>query len=408
MRPVAAILLTLVLATPASAQLELYGFVEAALGVRTASVDAPPPEWDATEGLPPVWTERPDLLLQEARIQLKADIYGDVGEAHLKLDVVGGATSDSDTETEVREGYVKFSTFADKLEVRAGRQPTTWGTGDLLFVNDLFPKDWQSFFLGRADEYLKRPSDALRFTAYGLPMDVDVVYTPEFAPDRIPTGERLAFWTPALVPTDAPGGRVEDGEVAVRASRYVAGFNAALYAYRGFWKSPQGLRVDEDGPTAFFHPKLRVYGASLRGGRFGGIVWVEGGWYDSAEDRDAVDPFVPDSEVRALAGYERQWWSDFTGGAQVYLESPEEGDERVLVTVRARQQFLSQTLTAGIFVYHSTTDEDGHVRASVDYAYSDALTLTAGANVFYGDDRTTTFGMNDGNDNVFTRVRFGF
>jgi len=138
------------------------------------------------------------------------------------------------------------------------------------------------------------------------------------------------------------------------------------------------------------------------------VAWVEGGWYDSAEDRDAIDPFVPDSEVRALAGYERQWWSDFTGGMQVYVESPEEGDERVLVTVRARQQFLSQTLTAGIFVYHSPSDEDGYVRASVDYAYSDALTLTAGANVFHGDDGTTIFGMNDANDNVFTRVRFGF
>ena len=32
--------------------------------------------------------------------------------------------------------------------------------------NILFPKDWQSFFSGRDDEYLKAPSDSLRFTYY--------------------------------------------------------------------------------------------------------------------------------------------------------------------------------------------------------------------------------------------------
>ena len=50
----------------------------------------------------------------------------------------------------------------DFLDLKAGRQVVTWGTGDLLFINDLFPKDWQSFILGRDEEYLKAPSDTVK------------------------------------------------------------------------------------------------------------------------------------------------------------------------------------------------------------------------------------------------------
>src|SRR5690606_33752852 len=56
--------------------------------------------------------------------------------------------------------------ITDSLDLRVGRQVLTWGTGDLLFINDLFPKDWQSFFIGRDEEYLKAPSDSLRLGWY--------------------------------------------------------------------------------------------------------------------------------------------------------------------------------------------------------------------------------------------------
>lgn len=34
---------------------------------------------------------------------------------------------------------------SDVLDVKIGRMVSTWGTGDLVFINDMFPKDWQSF-----------------------------------------------------------------------------------------------------------------------------------------------------------------------------------------------------------------------------------------------------------------------
>ena len=76
----------------------------------------------------------------------------------------------------------------------AGRQVLTWGTGDLLFLNDLFPKDFVSFFIGRDDEFLKAPSNSLKFSSFARAANLDLVWTPIFASDRYITGERLSFY----------------------------------------------------------------------------------------------------------------------------------------------------------------------------------------------------------------------
>ncbi len=419
--------------TPASAELELHGFLETATGVRLYDPSPPPVEWGdvPADSLPPVWGADSDFPLRETRVQLKGDVYGDVGEGHFVVDLLSDQVAGGDATIDVREGYAKFNAFADRVEVRAGRQPTTWGTGDLLFINDLFPKDWVSFFVGREDQYLKRPSDAVRIGIFGLPVAVDLVYTPTFTPDDVPMGERLAIWSPAFVPTTPPDETLENGELAFRLNRYMGSYNVAAYGYVGYWKSPSGLVLGDVGgemmPVAFFHPELRSWGASVRGPLFGGVGWAEGAYYDSADDPDGDDPLVPNSEIRGMAGYERTWWSDFTGGAQLYWEGMQDYDlarrsldaafgpdaylkdeNRMLATVRLRQQLMYQTLTLSGFGFYSPTEEDGYVRMAVDYDYSDQLKLTLGANVFQGNDERTLFGMNDDNDNVYARARFSF
>ncbi|RKZ14327.1 hypothetical protein DRQ53_11795 [bacterium] len=331
--------------------------------------------------------------------------------------------------------------------MRVGRQPTTWGTGNLLFINDMFPKDWVSFFAGRDTQYLKNPVDAVRLGFFGLPVDVDLVYVPQFTPDTLPSGERLVFWAPGLVPTMNPTDELGNGELSVKLNRYVGSWNWALYGYVGRWKQPLGAvpdmvapPVDPSGLTSFYYPELNVWGASTRGGLFGGVASVEAGYYDSREDGSGDNVFVPNSEIRAMAGYERQWFTDFTGGLQFYAESMMDygtavdarqafidqavsggADEatvedqfflkdelRTLVTLNLRKQWLYQTLTTSAFIYYSPSDVDSYTRLVVSYALNDEVTLTTGANLFTADDPRTMFGMNDTNDNIYARVRYGF
>ena len=89
---------------------------------------------------------------------------------------------------------------------------------------------------------------------------------------------------------------------------------------------------------------------------------------------------------------------------QFYLKD----EFRTLVTLNLRKQWLYQTLTTSAFIYYSPSDQDSYTRLVVSYALNDEVTLTAGANLFTADDYRTQFGMNDDNDNIYLRIRYGF
>ena len=128
---------------PAAAEIEFHGFVESGYGVRTADVGAPAHGLQFPPGYaPPAWAHTPDFTLRETRLQLRGNTYSDLGEAVFRVDMINDQVRKGGVITEIRDAHIKFNTFANHLEVRAGRQPTTWGTGDLLFINDLFPKDF--------------------------------------------------------------------------------------------------------------------------------------------------------------------------------------------------------------------------------------------------------------------------
>jgi len=386
---------------------EWHGFVEGGYGLRTAE--------DA-------WFDgAKDYTLEETRAQLRMSSFGSRGEAFLRLDLIQDQVVSGSTEIELREGYLRFGLLGDHLDIKAGRQALTWGTGDLIFVNDLFAKDWVSFFIGREDQYLKAPADAARLGIYGLPFDLDLVLTPAFTPDRLPDGSRLSFYAPPGVtgPAEEPAGVAENGEVALRASRYVGSAQLSLYGYRGFFKTPQGMTA-EGTP---FYPELWVYGASLRGAGLGGVYWIEGGYYDSEEDRSGDDPLIANSSARLLAGFERQFLTDFNVGLQWYGEWMLDHDEyasalpagaweqdelRQIVTVRAEKMLHYQTVRLSLFTFYSPTDEDVHLRPMVSYKVSDEVEVALGANVFDGNNEETQFGQFDKNDNVYSRIRYSF
>lgn len=289
---------------------EIHGFVE---GVSTARVvrDATTPD---------------DFVASEARFRLDLAHYADRAEAYFKGDFTWDGVTE-ETDVDVRQAAILLR--AGRLDVRAGRQVLTWGTGDLLFLNDLFPKDFVSFFIGRDDEYLKAPSDAIRVTVYSHLANLDVVWTPVFEPDRFIDGTRLSFFDPgrgrlrsagrggAPLAVRAPDRALENGELAARLYRTLGGYEAALYGYVGFAKEPQAFDP-ASGLPAF--GELAAYGASVRGPLLGGIANVEGAYYDAYEDRAGDDPTLPNAQARGLAGYEHELRPNVTLGLQYYVE----------------------------------------------------------------------------------------
>ncbi len=368
-----------------------------------------------------------DSSVSEMRMQLDLSKDADWGVIKLKGDLVGDKVEEK-AYAELRELNFAFSPL-DFMDLKIGRQTLTWGTGDLLFINDLFPKDWQSFFIGRDDEYLKAPSDAIKGSLFFDIFDIDLIYSPAFNASRYVDGTRLSYWNSMLGRT---AGRdfifadhernsyFKDSESAARVSKNITGIELGLYGYSGFWKTPEGLDPKE---AKLWYPRLSAYGASVRGTLWGGIGNLEIGYYDSRDDRDGDDALIRNSEIRTLVGFERELASDFTGGFQYYQEWMQKYDSyrsalpagtapkdefRHVFTLRLTKLLMNQNLRLSLFTYYSPSDQDGYIRPKVHYKVTDQWAMEAGANIFTGKDDYTFFGQFQDNTNVYAGVRWSF
>ena len=94
-----------------------------------------------------------DMSIMEGRYQFDLFSMRDWGDIKIKGDAYGDGVEEKGV-FDLREANL-FARPSDTMDVKLGRQVLTWGTGDLIFINDLFPKDWRSYFSGRDQEYLK-------------------------------------------------------------------------------------------------------------------------------------------------------------------------------------------------------------------------------------------------------------
>lgn len=405
---------------------ELGGFVEALVAPRVVPSDA-----SANE-----------LVANEARFRLNLDATHEIASARFRGDIFfDGVTRDIWFDVRDASIFVRPSSW---FNMRFGRQVLTWGTGDFVFLNDLFPKDFNSFFIGRADEYLKAPSNSIITTFTVEKVGLDLVWTPIFEPDRFIDGERLSFFNPLgpnpgiigdrseltpITPLD-PSQQLKNGTVHGRLYGTVGAYELAAYGYVGFWRQPNALTFEVPGDPASIrltYGRLAVYGASVRGPLGGGLFNVEVAYYDSFKDRSGTDPAIPNSQFRGLAGYERELLPKFQMGLQYYLEYVfhyqdlldsvgdlgvplvvTEPEFRHTVTLRLTKLLVLDRLELSLFVFFSPNELDTYIRPRITYKIIDPLAFVFGANLMFGRDDYTFFGQLDQNTNVYARFRYSF
>lgn len=362
----------------------------------------------------------------EERVQLRLDSARDAYRLFLKGEVFYDHLDDG-ADAKAREAFVDRT--AEYWDLRLGRQVITWGVGDLVFINDVFPKDYEAFFAGRPMEYLKKGVDGLKVGLYPEAVSIEAVVIPFFEPNTLPGSDR--FWL--YDPMPAVGNRVREepvskpanAEAAIRAYRDVAGFDTSIYFYKGWYRMPS-MRPDSlSAPSriTLFYPELYTYGLSLQRSAGGGVLSMEGGYYDSPDDRNGTDPFVPNSQVKALAGYQRQLFEDLTAGVQYYGEYmrqygayerarlqgfPKEPGYRQVASLRLTQLLLHQNMRLSWFSFYGITDSDYLLNPEARYNFTDNLWAAVGLMVFGGRSETTQFGSQDKNDNAYLQARYEF
>ena len=399
--------LGLVLCAPLAAQAELAisGFVQQNTAVNTVTANP--------DGRDYKWLEE--------RAQLKLDATGGawrlLAKGDLAYDHLGRGK-----QSELREGYADYT--ADSWDLRIGRQIMTWGLGDLVFVNDVFPKDFEALFAGRPLEYLKLGIDAVKLGVYPGFASFELLAAPSFRESRVPDPGRFHVFDPMSAVATRETVEPDRGEAGLRVYRDIAGYDAALYLSRGFYRTPSMRPDSAAAPTkiTFFHPELSVYGASISGRAGEGVLGLEAAYYDSREDRAGHDFTVPNSQTRLLASYQIQPLEDLSLGFQYYAEYmhdyaayqaalpagfPIEKRWSHTVTVRVTQLFLHQTLRFSAFALRNTSNGDYFVNPELRYSFTDKLWGAIGANLF-GGNPWGQFGQLSSDDNVYLQARYEF
>ena len=367
-----------------------------------------------------------DSKLLEERGQLKLEADQGPLRLFVKTDLAWDHLADEE-ELELREGTVDYG--AAKWDCRLGRQVVTWGLGDLVFINDVFPKDYEAFFAGRPLEYLKQGVDGVRFGLYPGFASFELIAIPQFTANHFPDANR--FWLFDPLPgvsnrqTEEPGSSLDRPEIALRAYRDLAGLDLSLYGYHGFYRQP-AIRLDAPlAPTrlTLWYPELTVLGGSLQGGVLGGVLSLETGLYASGDDQAGDNPLIPNSQTRFLVGYQRQYWEDFTVGLQYYGERmlgygayraslppgmPSEERLHDLVSVRLTQLLRHQTVKLSLFAFWGLSSADYLLNPEAKVNLTDQVWVALGANLFGGGEPWSQFGQLDRNDAMYLQSRYEF
>ncbi|MEW6203291.1 MAG: hypothetical protein AB1546_15035 [bacterium] len=406
------------IAAPSNAT-DFHGFYQANYSLRLP---------DGDKRCQPGQTEacRREFILGEERLQLKFTPFAasETTDSFAKVDFYHDSVSDS-FKGDIREAYLDY--FADTYDIRVGRQIITWGLGDLLFINDVYPKNWVAFLSGAQMQYLKTGSDALKLNIYREKRNFEFVAIPFFEADIVPDGQRLLYYDPIAAiqnrSTSKPKQKIENTEAALRISQRVGDFDTSLYLFRGFYKTPSVDIAPGDTSLTFYYPRLNLYGFSAQGACKNGVLSIEGGYLESVTDKNGGNPNVPNSQIRFLLGFQKELKTDFTAGFQYYIEAmrdhgsytktlpagfPAQDKLRHLVTLRLTRLADYQTTKMSVMSFYSPSDSDYYLNPDISHNYSDQLSLTAGLNIFGGKERHTFFGQFDKNDNLYVRVEYHF
>ncbi|WJG10792.1 hypothetical protein [Aliiglaciecola sp. LCG003] len=355
-----------------------------------------------------------DLSLDNSTIKTRTDIYYDGVKGNFELQL---------RELAWQGSLAGLGEWAKRWDAKIGQQVLTWGVGDYLFLNDLFPKDFQSFFSGRDDEYLKAPSLSAKLSGYLDWFNLDLVVTPRFTPDTYINGEYFSFYSPVLGQNIAPEFSVsgenepDDAEYALRAYKSIGSTEIAIYGYSGHSKSPSA--ADLQGAPRFY--PLNAYGASVVTPLSAGLFKAEYVYQNSLQDHSGTDANIPNSQSRLLLGYEQELVANLTGSLQWYMEkihqyeaaqqannlAREMADEyRRVLTTQLVYRGLQQTMTLRWFNFYSPSDDDGYMRVKASYSPVDSWSVSAGLNWFYGDQKDTFFAQFKDATNVYATYRY--
>jgi len=302
------------------------------------------------------------------------------------------------------------------FSVKAGRQILTWGVSDYLYVNDIFPKDYDDFFTGGDFSRTKAPVDGVRLSGRMSDTDIEVVAS-RSAGDLSPRIDRFAALAGGARSADNANDQVD---VAARVTSHVGDWDVAGYV--ASFRTREQRFFTDGNDLVYDRPRDAHIGFSLTGNAAGGVTSLEAALRHTGTDRNDVvsRDFLP-SAVKLIAGYSSEVSQDLTASTQLQLDtllsrnryrnSLAPGIRPVATTlatlnVRLQRQWSNQTVATGAQLF-ITSEGDFLLNPFTSWSPADGWTIQGGVNLFDGKP-DTNWGAFENDSNIYILVRYSF
>jgi hypothetical protein len=411
--------LFLMLGVSLQAQMEFSGFYQNWMAVRAA--------------------EENDIMLIRNRVRLDGNLYGETVGGYFSVDVLNDGTSgEYDFETSLREAYVDL--FFSNVEFRLGKQQVVWGKADGVFINDIVcPLDMSMFLLQDFDN-IRMGLPMAKANLYLGNWMLEGLWIPKFEPWQF--AEAGSDWEFTLsVPPDTvwdlipnvihlndeelPENSLENSEFGLKLSTFLLGADISLLYLDGYADHPSIQVVDTTitgspiptqidtylSPTYYRSP---MYGLNFSRPVFTTVIRGELGYFaDRRFSNVNMQNFTSDY-FSGMMGL------DFTGplGSSIsfqaihrqimdYKSGMVDDKTEQMATATISGSFLRETVIASVLGLADVNEDAGLGRLDISYAWSDALRISLGGFLLWGNE-DTLFGQFDVNDNIYLKIKYSF
>jgi hypothetical protein len=411
--------LFLMLGVSLQAQMEFSGFYQNWMAVRAA--------------------EENDIMLIRNRVRLDGNLYGETVGGYFSIDIRNDGTSgEYDFETSFREAYVDL--FFSNVEFRLGKQQVVWGKADGVFINDIVcPLDMSMFLLQDFDN-IRMGLPMAKANLYLGNWMLEGLWIPKFEPWQF--AEAGSDWEFTLsVPPDTvwdlipnvihlndeelPENSLENSEFGLKLSTFLLGADISLLYLDGYADHPSIQVVDTTitgspiptqidtylSPTYYRSP---MYGLNFSRPVFTTVIRGELGYFGDRRFSNVNMQTVTSDYFSGMMGL------DFTGplGSSIsfqaihrqimdYKSGMVDDKTEQMATATISGSFLRETVIASVLGLADVNEDAGLGRLDISYAWSDALRISLGGFLLWGNE-DTLFGQFDVNDNIYLKIKYSF
>jgi hypothetical protein len=411
--------LFLMLGVSLQAQMEFSGFYQNWMAVRAA--------------------EENDIMLIRNRVRLDGNLYGETVGGYFSIDIRNDGTSgEYDFETSFREAYVDL--FFSNVEFRLGKQQVVWGKADGVFINDIVcPLDMSMFLLQDFDN-IRMGLPMAKANLYLGNWMLEGLWIPKFEPWQF--AEAGSDWEFTLsVPPDTvwdlipnvihlndeelPENSLENSEFGLKLSTFLLGADISLLYLDGYADHPSIQVVDTTitgspiptqidtylSPTYYRSP---MYGLNFSRPVFTTVIRGELGYFGDRRFSNVNMQNFTSDYFSGMMGL------DFTGplGSSIsfqaihrqimdYKSGMVDDKTEQMATATISGSFLRETVIASVLGLADVNEDAGLGRLDISYAWSDALRISLGGFLLWGNE-DTLFGQFDVNDNIYLKIKYSF